>query len=367
MSDNFTFQIDRKSVVSEVARVIADRIVEGSLSQTLPAERDLCELLGVSRSSLRLALKKLSNEGWIEVRHGKRSRILKGSPGSNQKPASDRKVLLVISQQRGKAPSPLSAFWVPDFRQVAAKQGWFAIFEQIGRFHRPTVASVMQGLREKYNPCVWLLVGCQSEIHQAFLESGWPCLVCGTRFEHTPLPYIDSDHRAACRHAVGHLASMGHRRIGIVLPHTKLPGDDMSEIGFNEGIQAHRGSSIEPTYLRIELPKDLVYRNLRRAFQRENPPTALILCRPHLAVTVVTVLGALERRIPGDVSIICREYNGHLHDPIWPTLTTYCVDATYMSRKILSLARSLSEGTPIPHHENLLMPKFIPGDSVRAI
>jgi hypothetical protein len=43
------------------------------------------------------------------------------------------------------------------------------------------------------------------------------------------------------------------------------------------------------------------------------------------------------------------------------------VDATYMSRKILSLARRLSEGTPIPHHENLLMPKFIPGDSVRAI
>jgi DNA-binding LacI/PurR family transcriptional regulator/DNA-binding transcriptional regulator YhcF (GntR family) len=366
MQNNLTFQIDRKSVVSEVARVIADRIVEGSLSQTLPAERDLCELLGVSRSSLRLALKKLSKEGWIEIRHGKRCRILKKARVSVQKSTIDRKVLLVIYQNRGKASSHPTAFWIHDFRQVAAKQGWLAISEQVGRFHPETFESVMHGLREKFNPSVWILVGCQRDIHEAFLASGWPCLVCGTRFQGVPLPWIDTDNRASCRHAVGHLASLGHRRIGIVLPKTKQPGDDLSELGFNEGIESHCGSPLEPSYLRLELPKEIVYRDLRRAFNRQNPPTALIICRPHLTMTVVTVLGALGYRIPGDVSIICREYNGNLHDPIWPTLTTYCVDATSMSRKILGLARKLSKGMPIPNNENVLMPNFISGNSVRS-
>lgn len=367
MSDKFTFQIDRRSVVAEVARVITERIIEGSLSQTLPAERDLCELLGVSRSSLRLALKKLSTEGWIEIRHGKRCRILKKAHGVRQKSVADRKVLLVIYQQRGKSHSHPSAFWIHDFRQVSAKQGWLAISEQIGRFHPASFGAVMQGLKEKFHPSVWILVGCQRDVHQAFFQSGWPCLVCGTRFEDTPLPWIDVDNRAACRHAVGHLASLGHRRIGIVLPKIKQPGDDLSEIGFNEGIEAHYGSQLEPIYLRVEQQKDLVYRELRREFSRQNPPTALILCRPHLTVTVVTILGALGCRIPKDVSVICREYNGNLHDPIWPTLTTYCVDAINMSRKILGLARKLSEGMPIPQNENLLMPNFVPGQSVRPV
>lgn len=42
---------------------------------TLPAERELALQLGVTRPTLREALQRLDRDGWIEVRHGKSTRV----------------------------------------------------------------------------------------------------------------------------------------------------------------------------------------------------------------------------------------------------------------------------------------------------
>lgn len=41
----------------------------------LPPERELCTQLGVTRPTLREALQRLSRDGWIEIRHGKPTRV----------------------------------------------------------------------------------------------------------------------------------------------------------------------------------------------------------------------------------------------------------------------------------------------------
>ncbi len=45
------------------------------IGTTLPAERELAGQLGVTRPTLREALQRLGRDGWVEIRHGKSTRI----------------------------------------------------------------------------------------------------------------------------------------------------------------------------------------------------------------------------------------------------------------------------------------------------
>jgi len=45
------------------------------INSNLPGERDLASLLGVTRPTLREALQRLERDGWVEIRHGKQTRV----------------------------------------------------------------------------------------------------------------------------------------------------------------------------------------------------------------------------------------------------------------------------------------------------
>ena len=56
---------------------LIDSILNGSfpINSTLPAERELATLLGVTRPTLREALQRLARDGWLEINQGKPTRI----------------------------------------------------------------------------------------------------------------------------------------------------------------------------------------------------------------------------------------------------------------------------------------------------
>jgi GntR family negative regulator for fad regulon and positive regulator of fabA len=63
------------------AEITENRLIDAILSghfpidTTLPAERELAALLGVTRPTLREALQRLGRDGWIEIRHGRSTRV----------------------------------------------------------------------------------------------------------------------------------------------------------------------------------------------------------------------------------------------------------------------------------------------------
>jgi GntR family transcriptional repressor for pyruvate dehydrogenase complex len=63
--------------VAEITRQLEQSIVSGELAvgEYLPAERTLCEQLGVSRSVVREALGRLTSLGLVESRHGSGTRV----------------------------------------------------------------------------------------------------------------------------------------------------------------------------------------------------------------------------------------------------------------------------------------------------
>ena len=56
---------------------LVDAILDGvfPVNSILPPERELAEQLGVTRPTLREVLQRLTREGWIEIRHGKSTRV----------------------------------------------------------------------------------------------------------------------------------------------------------------------------------------------------------------------------------------------------------------------------------------------------
>lgn len=56
---------------------LVDAILDGTfpVNSQLPPERDLSEKLGVTRPTLREALQRLSRDGWLEIHHGRTTRV----------------------------------------------------------------------------------------------------------------------------------------------------------------------------------------------------------------------------------------------------------------------------------------------------
>ena len=56
---------------------LVEAILEGSfaVNSSLPPERELADMLGVTRPTLREALQRLSRDGWLEIHHGKATRV----------------------------------------------------------------------------------------------------------------------------------------------------------------------------------------------------------------------------------------------------------------------------------------------------
>jgi GntR family negative regulator for fad regulon and positive regulator of fabA len=56
---------------------LIEAILEGTfpVNSSLPPERELAEMLGVTRPTLREVLQRLSRDGWLEIHHGKATRV----------------------------------------------------------------------------------------------------------------------------------------------------------------------------------------------------------------------------------------------------------------------------------------------------
>ncbi|WP_258359021.1 FadR/GntR family transcriptional regulator [Moorella sulfitireducens (nom. illeg.)] len=126
MSDNLTerpfkpIYRNPKSVYHRVVDEIKKSIFEGRIKpgDRLPAERELAEMLGVSRTSVREALKMLAAEGLVSIRHGQGAFISEQDPDEYLKRFAshlpvNRDTVLHLFEVR-KVLEPQAARWVAE-------------------------------------------------------------------------------------------------------------------------------------------------------------------------------------------------------------------------------------------------------------
>ncbi|MEY2880231.1 MAG: hypothetical protein RLZZ15_2611 [Verrucomicrobiota bacterium] len=358
-SDHRALDLPRRvSLSGQAAEAIRRAAHEGAWREFLPSERRLCEMLQVSRPTVRTALQQLAKEGLIEIRHGRRNRLLAAAGRAAAAPSR----LVVLVSHEPIAHTTFTAYQgLMEMRTHLAEQGFTT-----ETLVCPPQGAAAQGrklaafLRQNRVLC-FVLLSLRRELQEWFAARGVPALVLGSCHPTVRLPSLDVDYRAVCRHAAGVLRAKGHRRIALLVPAANVAGDLASEEGFRAGL-ANASEGNEALVVRHNGTVAGLHAKLDALFARGAPPTALLIAKPqHVFFTMVRLLQR-GLRVPDDVSLIARDYD-HLFEG---ALAHYRFEGETFAHRLSRLMLQLVNERRLTLEPNLIFPRYVAADTVHA-
>ena len=348
----------RHSLTAQSAAAIRKAIGTGVWRDALPSERRLCELLQVSRPTIRAALRLLAAEGRIEIKHGRRNRLL--AP-VRRGPVSRSRLVLLVSHQPIAQTSHTAIQSISAMRAHLTEHG----------FRTENLVCPMRGAKRRLEAfvrqnrvvcCVLISVG--KELQEWFAAHAMPALVLGSCHPAVRLPSLDVDYASVCRHAVGVFRRHGHRRMALVVPHSGVAGDLASEVGFQQGCAGNFGAGpAEGFVVRHNGTAGNLTAKLDALFAAARPPTALLVAKPPHLLAVIVYLLKRGHRVPAEVSLIGRDW-----DNLFATaISHYRFDDEAFARRLSRLMTQLVSQGSLRPEPNLIFPRFVSGGTVRKI
>lgn len=351
-----------QSLTAQVAGRIAGEIRKGTWSGWLPGERDLAKTLQIGRKTLRKALGQLQRDAVIETQHGLGHRIVSPGdvPGAEEK--TETSVGLVTPESLENL-RPYTALWIDELRSLLFENGVrFATFSG-HRFFTGRPEKALARLVEQNPQACWVLAHSNKNIQQWFFARRIPCIIAGSSHPGLPLPNVDLDFFALCRHATGEMLRLGHRRLALFIEQSDRAGDLESERGFEDGARSSAHPNVEPIVARHDGTIDGAYAALRRLFGLARPPTAVLVARSTFYLTTIAFLAERGLRVPKDVSLLSRDDETFL-SYLRPAPARYtCNPKTYAKRLLLQIQLSCA-GESGAHTIHRIEPKYLPGASL---
>lgn len=348
----------RLSLPAHVAEVIHRGIEEGQWRDKLPGERRLCAQLGVSRPTLRKALAQLRQAGLLKIDHGRNSTPTRKA--SRVKPAAESHLVLAFAPDSLKQFPPGTIFAFDELRSLLGESGLRLEVRSFRLSRRASSGAALQSLLATERPAACLLYQAERPLHRWFHERDLPCVVFGTQDSAYPLPALDLDQRATCRHAAQMLLRRGYSaaQVVLVIPHDKLPGHALMRQAFHDALGAEARV--------FEIPSDpaALGASLDRLRTTMELPAGLMFARASHAAGALGHL-AIRRglRVPADVGILSLSDDPFLRF-IQPELTRYQRDDSALARQLAALIVRVASGAAPPPRMTLVMPELIRGETV---
>ncbi|MBI5775588.1 MAG: substrate-binding domain-containing protein [Verrucomicrobia bacterium] len=349
----------RLSLVAQTAQSLRDGIQSGRWRGHLPGERELCAHLQVSRPTLRAALAELQRKGWLGVSDRRRRRIKARPANAGRAPRNN---VAILAPHTFLAMPPAVMFVIDALRQQLAELGYATEFHVNRASFSAHPARVLEKLVRQHPASVWVACGSKEPMQRWFLRRQLPCVVMGSCAPGIPIPSVDADFRATCRHAGGILLRKGHRQLALVLPRDAYGGDVNSEDGLREALAATRETA-GLRVLRHDGTTAHLCALLDEVLRLPNAPTAFLVARAVNALTVLMHLARRRQRIPQDIAVIARDDDPILQSAV-PVVARYTINPAQLARRLAAAVRQLAEGGAPPARATRLMPKFLPGETV---
>ncbi|MEY4940998.1 MAG: hypothetical protein RIQ93_2733 [Verrucomicrobiota bacterium] len=352
----------RVSLSSQAAITLRKAIADGVWKESLPSERRLCEMLQVSRPTIRTALHLLGKEGLLGIRQGRRHRLLSRS---TQAARDSRLVVLVTSQ-------PLANLALVTFEGISEMRAHLAeqdfateILVCPAGNARAQKRKIEEFLRQNSVFCC-VLVSLGEELQQWFSSHPVSALVLGSCHPKIKLPSLDIDQRAVCRHAAGVFLSQGHRRIALVVPDSKVAGDLASEQGFRDAVEQLKGNSAAAVVVRHNGTARHISAKLDALFDSPQAPTGLLVAKPQHVFIVVIYLLKRGFSVPDTLSLIARD-----HDPLFeivsPPISHYRLEKDTYSHRLSRLMLQMVHQGYVAPEPSLIFPKYAAGGTVKRL
>jgi DNA-binding LacI/PurR family transcriptional regulator len=351
----------RLSLAAQAASAIRNAIQKGTWAESLPGERRLCELLKVSRPTIRTALRGLAKEGVLAIRHGHRNQILDHRPAAAQ---SQERVIGLVTSVAIANLHRSGVKGINEMRAHLTERG----FDTEVLVCPPGSARAQQRrvenfVRQIHASCC-VLWSVSREIQEWFAERSFPALVLGSCHAAVKLPSLEVDYHSVCRHAVGVFLGQGHQRIAFVVPSSGVAGDLASEQGFLEGVKLHSWKGdVRAVIVRHNGTAQNISARLDALFASGQAPTALLVAKPLNVFAVVLHLLRRGLAVPGDVSLIARDHD-HFFEFGDPPLSHYRFNDSVYGHRLPRLTQKLISQGSLPLEPSLVFPEFFAGGTV---
>jgi LacI family transcriptional regulator len=352
----------RQSLAAQAAASIGKAIDDGTWQEFLPSERRLCEMLRVSRPTIRTALRMLAKNGLLEIRQGRRNRLL-----APRQPTSQQSRLVGLV-----TPEPFSHMAtatyqiISEMRTHLAEHG-FTTEVLVCQAHsaRAQRRKLDEFVRQNRVFCC-VLLSVSKDVQQWFSGHSVPALVLGSCHQDVKLPSLDTDYRSVCRHAGGIFLSRGHRRMALIVPHSEVAGDIASEKGFLEAIQNNRHQDARATIVRHNGTAQNITTKLDALFNSAHAPTALLVAKPQHVFIVIIYLLKRGLTVPDTVSFIARDYD-HIFETVSPPIAHYSLHDDTFAHRLLRLMLQMVSHDHLASEPNLIFPKYFAGGTVKQL
>ncbi len=349
-----------------MAESLRSEIFQGSWKEWIPSEREISELLHVSRNTCRSALHILYRESLVEPVRGRGIRV--NQPAvyrSRPTVETSRSLGVIIPESLGRLRPGISLL-IEELQTELFDLGVRLQLHSSPGCYRQQPDHALERLVERNPHSCWMLLLAHQPLQRWFMDRGLPCLVSGSVYSDIKLPSVDYDFRAVGRHAAGKLISLGHRRIVFFNRRLLAAGDLETELGVLEGARASSEKDVDVRVVYHEDNLDSVVTLIKKTFSVPTPPTAVIVANAYCCLSVLTALTRLGLRVPEDVSLISRDDDPYLAY-LEPEPARYNADGAALARKAMLLIRTLLEGGDAKMEPIRLVPRFTAGGSLRKI
>jgi DNA-binding LacI/PurR family transcriptional regulator len=351
----------RSSLVIETAATLKEWIAAGVLRDVLPGELPLKRRLHVGRDTLRLALKSLTQEGWVSPSSKGRQRWVNSRHPSLAADTNATKLPATFI-----SPKPIETMCtfleMEETRIRLAEQGRQVRYLSPAVFHLKQPEYHLERLVRANPSCAWILYMATEPMQRWFERQGLPAFIYGSPFPGVGLPYVVSNWEEAAFHAGIQLVRHGHRIIGIMEYHVQFPGVLREERGLERALEVHKG---EGRLLRFKDDRtpDSIAKSLELAFSMRERPTALVCTYTSQLLTCYSWMVSKGLRVPADVSIVSMANDSWFAD-LHPRLCYYRPDTQLMSRSIADRVMELVETGQVAKESAHIRLEYVPGATI---
>jgi GntR family transcriptional regulator of arabinose operon len=295
-----------------IAVELAERIAEGVYRPggRLPAENDLAASFGVSRGTLREALRALRDDGVVEAVPGRGNFVRQGSP---TRPDARRRVVGVVVPS---VAQPYVSDLISAMEDELHRHGYALLVGSSGSTRERQAGRVHRILEEGASGLVVYPIDYEPDLplFEHLVAQGFPIVLIDRHLVGLTVDAVLPDNAGGAHAAVSHLAQLGHSRIAFVSTDNLTTTSVAERLhGYRQALLDH-GLPLDDDLVLADLPLTLRWprdvetgatghaAKIRRFLERERP-SAVFALHDYLAADVLDAAGQLGLRVPDQLAI----------------------------------------------------------------
>ena len=352
----------RISLVEQTATHLREGLRAGRWRGQLPGVVRLAADLGISKLTLRAALRTIEAEGLVEVGKNGRSRHVKEKPSQRKRPLRIGILLFdSLANETGQSVEIILSLH-HELESVG-----FAVF-----FSKETQCGLGQDVKRIANYVnraqadAWVVSAGSRALLEWFALQPIPAFALFGRMAGLPMPGVRLDKVTPLLEATRQLIALGHRRIVYICRRIqRLPEPSPNMRAILEELKAHGCLGAGDFNLPDWDETTTGLQSLLTSLFRTTPPTALVVDETPLVLATQQFLANQKLRIPQHVSLVAEDRDGCY---LWyhPPMTHISWRGGPVVGRVVEWASALSR-----HRTDLkqvvLPAEFIPGGTIGPV